>query len=337
MEKSDNTKILNKITFEKLEEIYTTMLRIRIFEEKVTDLLCKKQIHCPVHLYTGQEAIAAGVCASLREDDYAFSTHRSHGHFIAKGGSLNALMSELYGKVTGCSRGRGGSMHIVDPEVGFMGSSAIVAGTIPIAVGGALSAKRSGKEQVSIVFFGDGATDEGVFYESLNFASLYQLPVVFICENNLFSTHMPLSKRQSNQVLFEKVKVFNIPSERIDGNDPIKVYIHAKAMIENARSGKGPSFLECMTFRWFAHVGPTPDLDIGYRKKKDVEYWMRKCPIKAIKKILNKMEDWDKKKEDVIKKIVDSEVEKAVDFAKESAFPEVKNIAKGLFTNSIEA
>ncbi len=319
-----------------IEDLFTRMLRIRLFEECVVDLLYKKDIRCPVHLYVGQEAISAGVCANLNDKDYVFSTHRSHGHYIAKGGSLNALMAELYGKESGCSHGKGGSMHLVEPEIGYMGSSAIVAGSIPIAVGASFSALHNGNKQISVAFFGDGAMDEGVSYESLNLASLYNLPMVFICENNLFSTHLPVFKRHNNQNLFEKARVFNIKAIRIDGNNPFEVYTTANECIENVRKGNGPVFIECMTFRWLAHVGPTPDLDIGYRKKKDVEFWMERCPIKAIKHILEKRPDWEKGKTEAIENKIRIEVQESLKYARQSSYPSVNEINKGIFSEKTE-
>ena len=325
--KKSETKISNHI----LEELYTKMYKIRIFEERVAELLYKKEIICPVHLYVGQEAIAAGVCQNLNDNDYVFSTHRSHGHFIAKGGSLNELMAELYGKETGCSKGKGGSMHLVDPQIGFMGSSAIVAGSIPLAVGAAYTAKMNNIGQVSIAFFGDGGTDEGIFYESLNFASLYKLPVIFVCENNLFSTHLPIQLRHANIELSEIAESHKIKSIKLDGNDVIKVFNTVKDMVKKVRNGDGPFFMECMTFRWLAHVGPTPDLDIGYRKKKDVEYWMERCPIKKIKNFLRERDNYDIGKLNDIENRLKEEVEESLKFAKESNYPEDSELYKHLF------
>ena len=311
-----------------LEKMYVTMLKIRLFEEKVVERLYEKEIICPVHLYVGQEAIAAGVCQNLNIDDYVFSTHRSHGHYIAKGGGLKELMAELYGKETGCSKGKGGSMHLVAPEVGYMGSSAIVAGSIPLALGTAFSGKLLGNGKVTVAFFGDGATDEGVFYESLNIASLYKLPIIFVCENNLFSTHLPISMRQANPDLSMKVKANSIPFVRVDGNDAVAVYNTARKMIEKTRNGEGPAFIECMTFRWLAHVGPTPDLDVGYRRKKDVEYWMERCPIKKIRSVLTKKKDYSSGKLDDIENSVKKEVEESFEFTKASNYPNSQNLLR---------
>ncbi len=262
-----NTECFEKVALEKLTDIYRRMVRIRFFEESVIELFNAKSIICPVHLYIGQEGIAAGVCANLTSDDYAYSTHRSHGHYIAKGGSLRGLMAEILCRETGCSGGHGGSMHITDSDAGFMASSAIVAGTIPIAVGAALKIKMNREKKVSVAFFGDGATDEGVFYESLNFAALHRLPMIFVCENNLFSTHLPISMRQSNQNLSMKMKAFNVDTAKIDGNNAGEVFTAAGRMIENAKNEKGPGFLECMTYRWYSHVGAWRDTRCRVPKK----------------------------------------------------------------------
>ncbi len=308
-------KNLEKIESNVFFNILEQMLRIRIFEECVAQIVTNKEIQCPVHLYVGQEGIAAAVCANLNNDDYVLSTHRGHGHYIAKGGNINKLMAEIYCRVTGCSAGRGGSMHIVDRNVNFIGSSAIVAGTIPIAVGAALTAKMKGTNRVAIAFFGDGATDEGVFYESINIATLFELPMIFVCENNRFSTHMPDFLRQSNIEIHKRIKEFNINTKRVNGNDPLEVYDAIKDMVFNARNQKGPALIECMTFRWLAHVGPTPDFDIGYRKKKDVEYWMDKCPIKYLKKKLISENKLTEKTYSMLEKNLLKEVEDSVTFA----------------------
>ncbi len=308
-----------------LVDILKSMLRIRLFEEEVAGQTSRGEVRCPVHLYVGQEAIAAAVCANLTQEDYAFSTHRSHGHYIAKNGSMNRLMAEIQGKETGCSKGFGGSMHVIDVGAGFMGSSAIVAGTIPIAAGAALTSQLTKDNKVvSVAFFGDGATDEGVFYETVNFATLYKLPMLFVCENNLFSTHLPDFKRQSNTKIYKRVRNFSIKTMRVDGNNPLKIYKAAKGLIHGIRQGKGPALLECMTYRWLAHVGPTEDLDIGYRKKEDVEYWKRKCPIKFLKKVMLRQKTISENAYQEIERGVEAEIEKAVVFSSESLFPSGK-------------
>lgn len=302
--------------------MYKTMIKIRRFEESLIEPLTRKEIVCPVHLYIGQEAVAAGVCANLRKEDWVFSTHRSHGHYIAKGGDVKALMAELYGKVTGCSKGRGGSMHLAYSAVGLPGSSAIVAGTIPLAVGTGLAFSMQKKDAVSVAFFGDGAVDEGAFYEALNFAGLKKLPVIFVCENNLYSTYMPLSSCLADVSIYKKADIFNMPGIRVDGNNVAEVFKVSKKAIENARHGKGPTLMECMTYRWLGHVGPNYDLDKGIRSKEELEYWMDRCPIKAFEEFLFKRGILSEMERIQIHENIEKEIKEAVNFAKESPFPD---------------
>lgn len=315
-----------------LRAMYVTMLRIRRFEEKVAELVYPlKEIICPCHLYIGQEAVATGVCSALKKEDWVFSTHRSHGHYIAKGGDIKALMAELYGKETGCSRGRGGSMHLSSPEQGLAGSSAIVAGTIPLAVGAALAFSMQGRDSVAVAFFGDGAASEGVFYESLNFASLKKLPVVFICENNLYSTHLPISACLAHIQIWEKAQAFNMPGVRVDGNNVAEVFQAAKRAIDDARLGKGPTLIECMTYRWRGHVGPNYDLDKGLRSKEELDYWMQQCPIKALEEFLLTHGIIAESEKIKIIESIDKEVEDSVTFAKKSPYPDERNHLNHVF------
>ncbi len=315
-----------------LRSMYLTMVRIRRFEERVADLLVgDPEIKCPVHLYIGQEAVAAGVCANLRKDDYVFSTHRSHGHYIAKGGDIGALMAELYGKKTGCARGKGGSMHLASPEVGLPGSCAIVAGTVPLAVGAALAFFLQGKDAISVAFFGDGAANEGVWYESLNFASLKKLPVIFVCENNLYSTHMPVAHCLADTRIYRKAEAFGMPGVRVDGNNVFKVYQAAKKAVDNARNGKGPALIECMTYRWRGHVGPNYDLDKGLRSKEELEYWMSRCPIKTLARTLLKQGILSEPEKAQIYASIDKEVEDALIFARESPYPDESEVLADVF------
>lgn len=314
-----------------LKAIYRMMLKIRLFEEKIASLVEKKEVITPCHLYIGQEAVATGVCMSLKKDDFAYSTHRSHGHYIAKGGDIGKLMAEIFGKVSGCSGGYGGSMHLCSPGNGLPGSSSIVGGTIPIAVGTALAMLREGKARVSVAFFGDGAATEGVLYESLNFSKLKNLPVVFICENNFYSTHMHISSIQSNIEIYKKAESFDIPSCKIDGNDVIEVYKNAKAAIELARQGNGPSFLECVTYRWRGHVGPNWDLDRGLRSKEEVDWWVNNCAIRRMEELLTDMGVLNASEKSAMNDDLKSEIEESLEFAKKSPFPEVDGFQKKVF------
>ena len=316
-----------------LRTMIEVMLRIRVFEQRVAELAEAGDIRCPVHLYVGQEAIATGVCAALNTDDYVLSTHRSHGHYIAKGGDLNRLMAELFGKRTGCSHGRGGSMHLVDSAVGYMASVPIVAGTIPVAVGTALSAKLRKSGQVAVAFFGDGATDEGVFYESINLAALYKLPILFVCENNLFSTHMPVFKHLANVNISRTVSGFNMPTVRVDGNNVGEVYEEAKRLIMSVCRDSGPAFLECMTYRWLAHVGPTADIDVGFRKKEDVEYWRNRCPIDAARSSLHERGELTHSEYLELVRAERSRVEESLRFALDSPYPQPHELHDGLYVS----
>lgn len=323
----DYTQIPKEI----LIKMYKTMLMIRRFEERVGDLILKGEIKTPCHLTIGQEAIATGVCSALKKEDYIFGNHRSHGHYIAKGGDIKKLMAEIFCKKTGCSKGKGGSMHIVAPEVGLLGTPPIVAASIPIAVGAALASDLKGENKVAVPFFGDGAANEGVFYESLNFASLKKLPVVFVCENNFYSTHMPISKCLAETNIAKKADAFGLPGIQIDGNDVIGVYQTAKKAIERARNGEGPSLIECRTYRWRGHVGPNLDLEKGLRTKEELDSWMEKCPIKRLEELLTKENILSKTEKEQIRKDIEKKVEEAIGFAIESPYPDKEKLAKDIF------
>lgn len=264
---------------EVLKQLYETMLRIRLFEDRTSVLYPEQLIKCPVHLCIGQEAIAAGLCAHLNKGDYIFSTHRSHGHCIAKGMDLRPLAAELYGKSTGCAQGRGGSMHLVDPEHGIPGTSAIVGGCIPLAAGAALASKLRGDGKVSVAFFGDGASEEGTFHESLNYAALKKLPVIFACENNNYATNSPRHARQPDVSIAERASGYGMPGVFVDGNDVLAVYHASREAVDRARAGEGPTLLELRTYRWKAHVGPNPDIDSGCRPADEYEAWLERCPV----------------------------------------------------------
>ena len=325
---------LSNIGFETIENLHLQMVRIRTFEEVTADLLLNEEIKCPTHLYIGQEAISAGVCESLEKSDYVFPTYRSHGTYLAKGACMNQLMAELFGKIDGCSKGKGGSMHVSAPEVGILGTTAIVSGNIPLAMGTALASTLRSDGRVTVVFFGDGATDEGYFYECLNFASIKKLPMVFICENNLFSTHLPLSLRQTNTDLYRKVVPFQIPAYQIEGNDPLTVSQYAKDAIRSARNGEGPTFLECLTFRWRAHVGPWHDWDVGHRHRAEVEEWIEKCPIKKLEKVILEQGIMTEKDISKICDVVKNEVDESVRFAKQSPYPSGEKLTQDVFKPS---
>ncbi len=321
----------NKINIQLLKKMCYSLIKIRKFEEKIIERYPDQKICCPVHLCIGQEAIAVGVCENLKKNDYLFSTHRNHGHLIAKGADIKLMFAELYGKITGCSSGKGGSMHMIFPENGILGTSAIVAGGIPMAVGSALASKIKNEKRVSVTFFGDGAVDEGTFYESLNFAALKRLPVVFVCENNFYATNSPQKARQANCDIYKIAKFFNIPGICVKGNDLFAVYRVAKESVNRARNGSGPSLIEARTYRWRSHVGPETDIEKGLRDKKEVEEWQALCPYSCFRQAIlkNKL----LKETDIIEieQLVTNEIEEALEFALKSPYPVADDLYKDVY------
>jgi len=317
--------------------LYDTMLKIRMVEEAIAELYPQQQIRCPVHLCIGQEAVAAGVCSNLKKDDYVMSNHRSHGHYIAKGGDIKAMMAEIYGKATGCCKGKGGSMHLVDLTVNYLGSTPIVGGTIPVATGVAFGIKlKKIKGKVAVIFLGDAATEEGVFSESLNFAALKKLPIVFVSENNLYSVYSPLSVRQPEERDNVKLaKAYGIFSDRGNGNDVEEVSRITVKAVEYARAGKGPVFLELSTYRFREHCGPNYDNDLGYRTQKEFRAWLKKCPLENYEKMLLKNGLLDERKIAAMKEKMQAEIDDAVVFAKNSPFPDIKEIMSDVYSNEV--
>jgi TPP-dependent pyruvate/acetoin dehydrogenase alpha subunit len=258
-----------------IEQFYRSVYRIRRVEEEIARVYPSDKIKSPVHLSIGQEAVSVGVCEALRLDDVVFGTYRSHAYYLAKGGDLKKMMAELYGKATGCARGKGGSMHLVDVAHGVMGASAVVGTTIANAVGYAYALKLQRKDSIVVSFFGDGATDEGVFHESLNFAALKQLPLLFVCENNSYAIHTHLLRRHKEANLCERVRAYGMPALRVDNNDILRIHEQAKVAVSELRGRQaGPFFLECLTYRWKEHVGPNDDFHLGYRSYEEARPWV---------------------------------------------------------------
>ena len=307
-----------KIPEEKLEFMYEQMVRIRNFEERVKDLFAAGEMPGFVHLYLGQEAIASGVCATLNDDDYITSTHRGHGHIIAKGGELSKMMAELYGKVTGYNKGKGGSMHIACPELGILGANGIVSCGIPIATGAALSAKYRNSGQVTVCFFGDGASNEGAFHESLNAASAFDLPIVYVCENNLYAVGTRQSKVRKIEDIADRAPSYSMPGVVVDGNDVVAVYEVAKESVERARAGEGPTLVECKTYRWRTHFEGEPDT---YRPPEEVAAWRAREPIAPFRKMLIDQKIFKQKDLDLIDEAVIEDLDQAVEFARNSPLP----------------
>ncbi len=263
-----------------LLERWSTMLRIRLAEEAIGRMAETGEARCPCHLSIGQEAVAAGVCAALEPEDTIWGGHRSHGHYLAKGGSLEALFAEILGRTTGCAGGRGGSMHLIGREHGISGTVPIVAGTVSLAAGAALAYRMRAEPRVAVAFFGDGALEEGSVHETLNLAALHRVPLIFVCENNLYSSHLHWSERRAADNLDQAGAFHSVPSERVDGNDVGQVFEAARRGVVRARAGDGPSFLECRTFRWRGHVGPGTDEDVGVRRRGELSEWLERDPLR---------------------------------------------------------
>lgn len=301
-----------------LVDLWRAMLRIRRIEEAIAERYAEQQMRCPVHLSIGQEATAVGVCAALAAQDYVLSSHRSHGHYLARGGDLRAMLAELYGRVDGCTRGMGGSMHLIDLSVGFLGAVPIVGSTIPIAAGAALGARMRGEDRVTVAFFGDGATEEGVFAETLNFAALRALPLLLVCENNLYSVYSPLSVRQPNGVRAHQIaEAHGVRGVHGDGNDVEQVAALAVEAVARARSGSGPTLLELDTYRWREHCGPNYDNDIGYRSPREFDAWVERCPVARARGRLGQVDDA------AVETVLRAEIDAAFGFACASPWPEV--------------
>lgn len=314
-------KIATNLSPELAEKLYTALVRCRKFDEKIVELYPQQEMKCPTHLSIGQEGVATGVCSALKKSDIIFSTHRSHAHAIAKGGDFKIFFAELYGKQTGCAHGKGGSMHFVQKEIGLYGSSAIVGGNMPVATGAALALQMRKKDSVAVAFFGDGAAEEGTFHESLNFAALRKLPVLFVCENNFIATCTHLSSRQPNPDIYKKADSYGIPGILIDGTRTLEVYETTKKAVERARKGKGPTLIEARCYRWKEHVGPNEDHHLGHRTKEELEKWKNKCPVRLFKNLLHKKKILSEMKLKKIDQKIDHEINEAIRFAKESPFP----------------
>jgi len=320
-----------------LQKLYMMMVRIRLCEESLIEPILDGNIKTPCHLYSGEEAIATGVCAALNDEDYVFGNHRSHGHYLAKGGSMPEMVAEIFCKETGCARGRGGSMHLVDLAKGMLGAAPIVAGTIPLALGAALASLIRRDERVTVSFFGDGATGEGVLYESLNFATLHKLPIIFACENNSYSTHMHIRECRAHNNIYELGNSFCIESHRTDGNDILKVYESAKKAVDTCRNGRGPVFLEFTTYRLRGHVGPDDNIQGSHtdiRPKEEIKLWERKDPIKRFERLLLKNKILAKEEIAGIHHQLEQEVAESHEFAKNSRYPGINELTKYVFKDS---
>ena len=313
---------------ERAGHIYETMVRIRAFEFRALKLFEENKLRGSGHLYIGEEAVAATVCSRLTNDDYIASTHRGHGHCIAKGARLDLAMAELMGKATGYCKGRSGSMHIADFTQGNLGANAIVGGGIPIATGAALSAKLQHQDRVAVSFFGDGASNEGTFHESLNFASVKKLPIIYVCENNGYGISVPVSQSTSVKDISVRAKAYDMPGETVDGNDVEAIDAAFERALKRARAGEGPSLIECKTYRWMGHWTGDPQT---YRTREEVAEWKKKDPIKRWREKLIAEGLYTEAELDAIDKAADAEVDAATEFAINSPNPDPAHVLDDVF------
>lgn len=307
-------------------KFYRSLFRIRRVEEEIAKVYPSNKIKSPVHLSIGQEAVSVGVCEALRSDDIVFGSYRSHALYLAKGGDLKKMIAELYGKATGCAKGKGGSMHLIDVEHGVMGTSAVVGTTVANAIGYAYALKYQKKNSIVVSVFGDGAVDEGVFHESMNFAVLKKLPIIFICENNFYAIHTHQNQRHGNPNIWQRAQSYGMSAERIKDNDILKIYQKVSAAVKTIRSGKStPFFFECLTYRWKEHVGPNDDFHLGYRTKKEREPWVEKDQVKVLASLISQ------KDRSMIEKDIEKEIQEAFKFAEDSPFPDNSELFNNVY------
>lgn len=321
------------ISKEQMKDMYVKMRRIRDFESTAAKLFAEGKIPGFVHLYLGEEAIAPAVCECLRDDDFITSTHRGHGHIIAKGGDLNLMMAELFGRETGYCKGKGGSMHIADRDKGILGANGIVGAGHCIACGAGLSVKIRGTDQVCVCFFGDGSTNQGTFHESLNMASIWKLPVIFVCENNHYGISMSQDRHQAIKDVADRGAAYNIPGIAVDGNDPLAVYEAAAEAVARARAGKGPTLLECKTYRQHGHFEGDPAI---YKPKEEQAAWMEKDPMPRYAKFLVENGVMTQEEVDAVDAQVAQEIEDSIAFADAQPFPSVESAVVDVYSDIVE-
>jgi len=317
---------------DKMLEMYTMMIKARFFEETVIELYAQGLVPGLAHLYVGEEAVAAGVNSALNKDDYITSTHRGHGHLVTKGGDMKRMMAEIFGRKDGYCKGKGGSMHIVDVSLGILGANGIVGGGIPLATGAGLSAKYRKTNQVVACFFGDAASNQGSFHESLNLASVWKLPVIYVCENNLYQISVREEKQRNIKDISQRGVAYGIPGVSVDGNDVLAVYNAVTEFAERARKGEGPSLLECKTYRWRGHHEGDANRGGRYRSQEEILSWEKKCPIKSFEKHLEKA-GVKQGEMDAIKADIKKQLEEAVEFAKNSPFPDLSEVTTDVYVD----
>jgi TPP-dependent pyruvate/acetoin dehydrogenase alpha subunit len=308
-----------------LEQLYRSLYRIRRVEEEIARVYPTDKIKSPVHLSIGQEAVSVGVCAALGPRDVVFGTYRGHALYLAKGGDMKEMVAELYGKATGCTRGKGGSMHLISPEAGMLGASAVVGTTVANAVGYAYALKHRGEPALVASFFGDGATEEGAFAESLNFAALKTLPIIFICENNRYAIHTHQGLRQANPDICARARAYGIPAERVEHNDVLYLYERVRAVAPKVRAGGGPHFMEVMTYRWREHVGPGCDFHLGFRAETEAAPWLEADQVVRLAGMVGAGRG------EQIRAEVEAEVAAALAFGEESPEPDAAELYTDVF------
>ncbi len=322
-----------KVPKEVMKDMYLRMLRIREFESKAQSLFADGRIPGFVHLYLGEEAVATGVCACLSDEDYITSTHRGHGHIVAKGGDLKFMMAELYGKATGYGKGKGGSMHIADRDKGILGANGIVGAGHNIAVGAGLSAQLRETDQVCVCFFGDASTNQGTFHESMNLAAVWNLPVIFVCENNNYGISMSQARHQKIKDVADRGAAYGIPGVVVDGNDVLAVYEAATEAVARARKGQGPTLVECKTYRWRGHFEGDPG---NYKPKEEQEAWLKKDPIPRFEAFLKENNVLSEKELSACVEQVMNEIKDAIQFAEESPEPDVASVVQDIYSDIVE-
>jgi pyruvate dehydrogenase E1 component alpha subunit len=310
--------------------MWRQMLRIRTVQDRIAEIYHEDEMRTPVHLCVGQEAAAVGVCHALRRGDLVFSNHRGHGHYLAKGGDLNAMMAELFCRESGCSKGRGGSMHLIDLEAGLPGSSSIVAGGVPLASGAALALKMQKRDDISVVFFGDAAAEEGAFYESLNIAVLWNLPVLFVCENNFFAVWSSLEHRAASEVC-RRAESFGMPARALDGTDVEEVFAAATQAAARVRAGCGPAFLELRAYRWKGHCGGAEDADAAGRAAADLASWKAECPVEKAAARLAAAGVLDAAEVALVRAAIDAEVDAAFALARSAPLPDGSTVLRDVY------
>ncbi len=320
-------------------KMYQDMIRLRRFEENVKELFAANKLPGFVHLYIGEEAVAVGACSAINQDDYLTSTHRGHGHVLAKGAEPGKMFAELYGKSTGYNKAKGGSMHLAAPEIGILGANGIVGGGLPLATGAAMTAKLTDSKRVALCFFGDGGSNQGTFHESVNIAAAYNLPCIYICENNMYAggvkqyydgiyVNEGMDYPRKVKDIAERAKGYDIPGYIVDGNDVEAVYEAVKKAADRARSGKGPTLIECKTYKWRTHFEGEPD---SYRDKEEVSKWKSQCPITQYTKKLKEEGILSDKEIEEITAQVEDEMNAAIKFAEDSPLPDVSEALRDVY------